>query len=489
MKSVLVIDDHEAIRIGLKTAIESDETRKFLGLNTKLEVFTADSGEEGIAIYKQKTPDLVFTDLKMDRKSGLDVIKSVMAIDKMALIIVLTGYGSIESAVEAMRLGAYDYMEKPVNIAELRKRLKQACVIVQQREERRRLCEKNRLLTEEIKSHFTFEDFIGSSKKIRELVSIIEKVAVTDSSVLITGESGTGKEMVARYIHELSPRKNGAFVKVNCGALTETLLESEMFGHEKGAFTGAVRQKLGRFELADGGTIFLDEIGEISLSTQVKLLRVLQEREFERVGGEKTIKVDVRIIAATNKNLQKEVKSGCFREDLYYRLYIVPIEIPPLRERREDIPELVQFFIKKHKERTRSSVEGISDEALKILNKYPWPGNIRELENVIEQTLVLSSGKTIEVENLPFHIRNPLCEQKNEKGFIVSRYSQGMNLDEFLSDVEREIIKETLIMTNNNKAEASRLLGIKSSALQYKIAKYRLLEEIEKPDYNKDTEE
>lgn len=489
MKRVLVIDDHEAIRIGLKTAIESDETRRFLGLNSNLEVFAADSGDEGIAIYKQKTPDLVLTDLKMEKKNGLEVIKDIISIDRTAIIIVLTGFGSIESAVEAMRLGAYDYMEKPVNIAELRKRLKQISFIIQQREERSRLCEKNRILTEEIKSHFTFEDFIGGSKKIKEVVSRIEKVAATDSSVLITGESGTGKEMVARYIHELSDRKNGAFVKVNCGALTETLLESEMFGHEKGAFTGAVRQRLGRFELADGGTIFLDEIGEISLSTQVKLLRVLQEKEFERVGGEKTIKVDVRIIAATNKDLREEVRCGRFREDLYYRLYIVPIEIPPLRERREDIPELVQFFIKKHKERTRSSVENISEDAIRLLMRYSWPGNIRELENVIEQTLVLSSGRTIEAEDLPFHIKSPLCEQRNEKGSIVSKYSQGMSLDDFLADVEREIIKETLLITNNNKAEASRLLGIKSSALQYKMAKYSLLEATEKSTNSKDIEE
>ncbi len=474
MKSILVIDDHETIRIGLKTAIENEETRRFLGLNSKIEVYTAANGEEGIAIYKQKTPDLVITDIKMERLSGIDVIREIMAIDKQAVIIALTGNASIENAVEAIKLGAYDYIQKPWQIADIRKKLRQVFGILKDREEKSRLAEKNRLLTEELRSHFLFEDFIGGSGKIKEIVSVIEKVAVTDSNVLITGESGTGKEMVARYIHELSPRKSGPFVKVNCGALTETLLESEMFGHERGAFTGAVRQKLGRFELADGGTIFLDEIGEISLSTQVKLLRVLQEKEFERVGGEKTVKVDVRIIAATNKDLKREVKEKRFREDLYYRLYIVPIEIPPLRERKEDIPELVRYFIRKHRERTRSQVEGISDDALAMLKKYHWPGNIRELENIIEQTLVLSAGKIIEAEDLPFHIRSPLCDQKNDKGLVVARFSQGMNLESFIADVEMNIIRETLHLTGNNRAEAARLLGIKPSALQYKITKYNL---------------
>lgn len=476
MKSVLVIDDHEAIRIGLKTAIENDETRKFLGLSSKIEVYTAINGEEGIAIFKQKTPDLIITDIKMDKMSGIDVIKEILSIDKQAIIIALTGNATIENAVEAIKLGAYDYIQKPWQIADIRKKLKQVFALLKDREEKSRLTEKNKLLTEELKSHFLFEDFIGSSKKIKEIVSIIEKVATTDSNVLITGESGTGKEMVARYIHELSPRKNGPFVKVNCGALTETLLESEMFGHERGAFTGAIKQKLGRFELADGGTIFLDEIGEISLSTQVKLLRVLQEKEFERVGGEKTIKVDVRIIAATNKDLKKEVKEKRFREDLYYRLYIVPIEIPPLRERKEDIPELVEYFIKKHKERTRSQVERISPEALKVLERYHWPGNIRELENVIEQTLVLSNGKTIEVSDLPFHIKSPLCEEKNEKDAIATNFSYGMNLDSFIADIEMKIIKETLELTGYNKIETAKLLGIKPSALQYKITKYNLLD-------------
>ncbi len=476
MKSILVIDDHETIRIGLKTAIENEETRKFLGLGSKIEVYTAVNGEEGIAIFKQRTPDLVITDIKMEKMSGMEVIKEILSIDKQAIIIVITGHGTIANAVEAIKLGAFDYIEKPWHIADIRKKLKQVFSILKEREEKSKLTENNRLLSEELKSHFLFEDFIGSSNKIKEVVSIIEKVAKTDSSVLITGESGTGKEMVARYIHELSPRKNGPFVKVNCGALTETLLESEMFGHERGAFTGAVRQKLGRFELADGGTIFLDEIGEISLSTQVKLLRVLQEKEFERVGGEKTIKVDVRIIAATNKDLKTEVMEKRFREDLYYRLYIVPIEVPPLRDRREDIPELVQYFIKKHRERTRSQVSDISQEALDVLKKYHWPGNIRELENVIEQTLVLCPKKVIEASDLPFHIRSPLCEQKNDRSSVIVRFSYGMNLESFILDIERQIIKETLELTKNNRAEAARLLGMKPSSLQYKIAKYNLLE-------------
>ena len=474
MKRVLIIDDHEAIRIGLKTAIENEDTQRFLGLPSKIEVFTAASGEEGIGIFKQKTPDLVLTDIKMDKMSGIDVIREIMKIDRQAIIIVITAYASIENAVEAVRLGAYDYIEKPVKIAELRKRLKQALSIIQQREERTRLIENNRILTEEIKSHFLFEDFIGRSRKIQEIVSIIKKVASTDSSVLITGESGTGKEMVARYIHELSDRRDGPFVKVNCGALTETLLESEMFGHEKGAFTGAIRLKLGRFELADGGTIFLDEIGEISLSTQVKLLRVLQEREFERVGGEKTININVRVIAATNKDLREEVKAGRFREDLYYRLYVVPIDIPPLRERTEDIPDLVEFFIKKHRERTRSKVKGITERALNVLIKYPWPGNIRELENVIEQTLVLSSGEMIDIQDLPLHIKTPLCDDRSLSDSIISRFSTGMNLEDFLSRIERDIIVKTLNLTNNDRQETARLLGIKPSALQHKLSKYNI---------------
>lgn len=474
MKSVLVIDDHEPIRIGLKTAIENDETRKFLGLSSRIEVYTAAGGEEGIAIYKQKTPDLVITDIKMERVTGIDVIKEIMKIDKNALILVLTGHASIPNAVEAIKLGAYDYIEKPWPVSEIRKKLKQVLTILKEREEKARLIEKNRLLIEEINRQILFEDFIGKSKKIREIVSVIEKVAATDSSVLITGESGTGKELVARYIHELSPRRCGPFVKVNCGALPETLLESELFGHEKGAFTGAIKQKLGRFELADGGTIFLDEIGDISPAMQVKLLRVLQEKEFERVGGEKTIKVDVRIIAATNRDLKSEVAKGNFREDLYFRLYIVPIEIPPLRERKEDIPDLVEFFIKKHRERTRSQVVGISDAALEILKNYHWPGNIRELENVIEQTLIFSSDKIIDVKDLPARIRNPVCDERYEKISIVSRFNYKMSLEDFLGDIEREIIENTLKLTGYDKNETARLLGIKTSALQYKITKYNI---------------
>ncbi len=476
MKRILVIDDHEAIRIGLKTAIENEETRKFLGLNSPLEVYTAVNGEEGVAIFKQKTPDLVITDIKMDKMGGIEVIKEIINIDNQAIIIVVTGHGTIENAVEAIKLGAYDYIEKPWKMPDIRKKLKQVYSIIQQKEERSRLTEKNRLLTEELKSHFAFEDFIGNSKVIRNIVSVIEKVARTDLSVLITGESGTGKEMVARYIHELSPRRDGPFIKVNCGALPETLLESEMFGHEKGAFTGAIKQKLGRFELADNGTIFLDEIGEITPSTQVKLLRVLQEKEFERVGGEKTIKVDVRIIAATNKDLKVEVQSQRFREDLYYRLYIVPIEIPPLRERKEDIPALVEYFIKRHREKTRSSAKGISDEALQLLIKYHWPGNIRELENVIEQILVFSSKEIIDVSDLPVYIKSPLCGQKNERGSFVARFSPGMTLESFMADIEKQILKETLELTNFNKAETAKLLGLKLSALQYKISKYNLLD-------------
>ncbi|MGB9599723.1 MAG: sigma-54-dependent transcriptional regulator [Myxococcota bacterium] len=474
MKSILVIDDHETIRIGLKTAIESEETRRLLGLSSKIEVYTAGSGKEGVAIYKQKSPDLVITDIKMEKMDGIEVIREIMNIDRQAIIIGLTGHGSISNAVEAIKLGAYDYIEKPWQISELRKKLRQIFQIIKEREEKSRLSEKNRILTEDLKSHFLFEDFIGSSKKIKEIVSIVEKVAQTDSSVLITGESGTGKEMVARYIHELSPRKNGPFIKVNCGALSETLLESEIFGHERGAFTGAIRQKLGRFELADGGTIFLDEIGEISLATQVKLLRVLQEKEFERVGGEKTIKVDARVIAATNKDLKVEVKEGRFREDLYYRLYIVPILIPPLRERKEDIPELVEYFIKKHRDRTRSNIKGITREALKLLMQYHWPGNIRELENVIEQTLVLSEGEMICVNDLPYYIKNSICQQMNEIETIISRYSEGMSLDDFMAEIEKKIILQTLSITNFNITETANLLKIKPSILQNKMSKHNI---------------
>ncbi len=422
-------------------------------------VITAKDGLEAWKEVNSNNVDLVITDLRMPVLDGYELIKRIASSYPMLPVIVLTGHGTIETAVETMRDGAVDFFTKPVDLEKL-------LLVVRKSIANSVLKEQNRRLTEEIdklKGEKKYQKIIGKSGKVEELMGLIKQVAPTKASVLITGESGTGKELVASALVALSPRKDKPFVKVHCASLSPTLLESELFGHEKGAFTGATSQKKGRFELANGGTIFLDEIGEIDHSVQVKILRVLQEREFERVGGEKTIEVDVRIIAATNRNLEEEVKKGNFREDLYYRLNVVHIKVPPLRERKEDIELLAIEFLKEFNEEDGKAIKGFSPQARKALMAYSWPGNIRELKNTIESSVVLAKGNTIELEDL-----NPeIMEKGREESVTIS-------LPTTLEDAEKKVILEMIAYSGGNKSKAAESLKIGRKTLHRKLSEWKV---------------
>lgn len=439
--TILVIDDEENIRNGLAANFEMEDYK----------VKTASSGKEGLSIVSKGDIDLVVTDLRMDGMSGEEVLKRITTETPGIPVIVLTGHGSIDSAVEAMKNGAYDFLTKPLNLDQLN-------VIVKRALENRELSLQHTMLKKELGEAVTFDRMIGTSADMRRLLELIKKVAPSRASVLITGESGVGKELVADALHSLSGRREKSFVKVHCAALSETLLESELFGHEKGAFTGADSMKKGRFELAHGGTIFLDEIGEINQTTQIKLLRVLQERTFERVGGEETIEVDVRVVAATNRNIEEEVKAGRFREDLYYRLNVVRLQVPPLRERKDDIPLLMDSFLKRFSEENSKSILGFENKARQALYRYDWPGNIRELQNCIESAVVMCSGKEISLEDLP-----PTINRFSGEGSIS--IPMGLSLD----DAEKIIIKENLAFNNGNKTKTAEILGIERKTLAKKI--------------------
>jgi len=454
MATILIIDDNETIRLGLQQVIRK------MG-HTAL---VAASGTEGLALFKKNDFDFVITDLKMEGLDGVQVLKSVAELDADCPTMIITAFGTVETAVEAMKLGAFDFLQKPFAPEVVRLKVDRALELRMARKARRRLEGENEYLRNEAEGQYS--ELVGSAPCMEAVFRVMDKVAPTDSSVFISGESGTGKELVARAIHAKSRCAEAPFIKVNCGALPETLLESELFGHEKGSFTGAIRRKLGRFELADGGTLFLDELGDVSPALQLKLLRVLQEKEFERVGGEATIRVNVRVISATNKDLKQEVSEGRFREDLYYRLHIVPIHLPPLRERREDIPQLVTHFIAKQAPRTNPRVQGINDDALGRLMSYHWPGNVRELENVIEQALVFAEGDTIAVGALPEFLRGEEAE-----GMLAVPKGE-MSLPEILEDLERQLILKAFRKASGVKTETARLLGIKTSALYYKLEKY-----------------
>ena len=380
--NILIIDDEKNIREGLSAALEME------GYNTVL----AENGKQGLELFAKGDIDLVITDLRMPEVTGEQVMQKILSENPGVPVIVLTGHGSIDSAVDAMRLGAYDFLTKPLNLDRL-------TLIVKRALQGRELSLQHRHLQEELNGKKVFESIIGKSNQMQKVFDMIRRVADTKASVLITGESGVGKELIANAIHNLSSRKDKPMIRVHCAALTETLLESELFGHEKGSFSGAVARKRGRFELANGGTIFLDEIGEINQNVQIKLLRVLQDKKFERVGGEETIEVDVRVVAATNKNLLEEIKKGNFREDLYYRLNVVHIEVPTLRERKEDIPLLVADFIKTCAKENGKNIDGIDNKTRSILYNYDWPGNIRQLKNCIESAVVMCQGNIITVED------------------------------------------------------------------------------------------
>jgi two-component system response regulator HydG len=453
---VLIIDDNETMREGMAATVR----------RMGHEVALASSGADGIALLRKQGADFVVTDLKMEGVGGLEVVSAVKETDPSCPVMIVTAFGTVETAVEAIRTGAMDFLQKPFAPEVLRLKVERALDLRREKLARQRAEAEVDLLRADAAAPYSFADMVGHSAQMRSVFQTIEKVAPADISVHIDGESGTGKELVARALHARSKRSAGPFVKVNCGALTETLLESELFGHEKGAFTGAIKRRLGRVELADKGTLFLDEVGDMTPALQLKLLRVLQEREFERVGGEETIHVDVRVLSATHRDLKKEVEAGRFREDLFYRLHVVPCHVPALRERREDIPLLVAHFIGKLGPRTNPAVKGIDDAALARLTAHTWPGNVRELENAIEQALVFASGPAIDVSALPSFLR----EGQSEGTLAVP--AGEMTLPEILEDLERQLIQRAYDRTGGVKTETARLLGIKTSALYYKLEKY-----------------
>ena len=447
--NILIIDDEKNIREGLSASLEME------GYNTVL----AENGKEGLELFAKGDIDLVITDLRMPQVTGEEVLEKIISGSPGIPVIVLTGHGSIDTAVEAMRKGAYDFLTKPLNLDRL-------TLIVKRALQGRELTLQHRLLQEELQElqgKKVFESIIGKSSQMQKVFDMIKRVADSKASVLITGESGVGKELIADAIHNLSSRKDKPMIRVHCAALTETLLESELFGHEKGAFSGAVARKRGRFELANGGTIFLDEIGEINQNVQIKLLRVLQDKKFERVGGEETIEVDVRVVAATNKNLLEEIKKGNFREDLYYRLNVVNIEVPPLRERKEDIPLLVAEFIKTFAKENSKQIEGLDNKTRSILYNYDWPGNIRQLKNCIESAVVMCQGKIITVDDLP-----PGIVSLNENETI--KIPLGIPMEE----AEKIIITENLAYFKGNKSKTADVLQIGRKTLHRKIEEYKI---------------
>ncbi|MDR0719726.1 MAG: sigma-54 dependent transcriptional regulator [Treponema sp.] len=445
MKSkLLVVDDEKNIREGLADSLKMDG----------FEVVTAAGGDEAWNRFQKGDIDLVITDLRMPDISGEELLKLIEAETPGVPVIILTGHGTVETAVEAMRAGAWDFLTKPVNLDHLAQ-------IVRRALSNRELFLKHRRLEEELEQQKQFRTMIGSSAPMRRVFDTISRAAPTKASILITGESGVGKELVADAIHELSPRKGKPFIKVHCAALSENLLESELFGHEKGAFTGAVARKRGRFELANEGTLFLDEIGEIEQNIQIKLLRVLQEKAFERVGGEETIETDVRLVAATNKDLKEEIAKGVFREDLYFRLNVVNIHVPPLRERKEDLPLLFAAFLKEFCKDNEKSIEGIEPKARSRLFSYDWPGNVRELRNCIESAVVMARGNYITEDDLP-----PNITLKNEEPSI--RIPLGVTMDES----ERIIIRSTLKAYKDNKSKAAEVLGIGRKTLHRKLIEW-----------------
>jgi two-component system response regulator HydG len=456
MARILIIDDNETMREGMAATVRR------MGHEAK----TAAGGSEGLTRMRREGADFVITDLKMEGVGGLEVTRTVKEIDPSCPVLIVTAFGTVETAVEAMRLQAMDFLQKPFPPELLRLKVERALELRGEKQGRARAEAEVEVLRADAAATYGPTEIVGHADPMRVLYQTIEKVAPPDIPVLIHGESGTGKELVARAIHNRSKRAGKAFVKVNCGALAETLLESELFGHEKGAFTGAIKRKLGRFELADGGTLFLDEVGDMTPGLQLKLLRVLQEKEFERVGGEETIHVDVRVISATHRDLKKEVEAGRFREDLFYRLHVVPCEVPPLRERLPDIPLLVSHFVAKHGPRINPSVDGIDEAALARLQTHHWPGNVRELENAVEQALVFASGSKIDVTALPSFFREGLTEN------TLAVPAGDKSLPEILEDLERQLIQRAYDKTAGVKTETARLLGIKTSALYYKLEKY-----------------
>lgn len=449
--NILVVDDEVAIRRALERFLTS------LGY----QVWGVGDAEDAMKVMEKEAIDLALVDLVMPQVDGVELIRRLKTINPAIVAIVMTAYGTITSAVDAMKGGAYHYLTKPFELEDIASLVATAL-------EHQQLKEENWYLKQQLRNKYKFDNIVGNSEGMQEVFSLIEKVADTDSTILVLGESGTGKELVAKAVHYNSHRGTKPLITVNCAAIPEELLESELFGYVKGAFTGAHITKQGRFDTADGGTIFLDEIGDMSGKLQVKILRVLQERRFEPVGSTKTHEVDVRIITATNQNLEEAVKAGRFREDLYYRLNVIPIKIPPLRERPSDIPLLIQHFIDRFNKENEKSVEGMTDEAMEILENYSWPGNIRELENVVERVIVLKDGGKIGVDDLTPQIKGDVKQFEGRQVYIPA---DGMSLKQALNRFEQELIEEALKKTSGNKNRAAALLKLNRTTLVEKIKK------------------
>ena len=454
METVLIVDDEKNYPLILSAVLDEEG----------FETLTANSGQDALKILNHSDVDIVLTDMKMPAMDGIELLERIKTKDPDLPVIMMTAHGTVEKAVKAMQLGAYNYILKPFDNESLVIYVKKALAVY-------RMAKENRRLQSAVESRYSFGNIIGKSKAMQDVFETIQKVAPSSATVLIEGESGTGKELAAKAIHYNSTRRDRPIIAVNCSALTETLLESELFGHEKGAFTGAVSMKKGRFELADGGTLFLDEIGELTANLQVKLLRVLQERVIERVGGVKPIPVDIRVVAATNKTLKAEMQEGRFREDLYYRLNVVHLSLPPLKDRPEDIRLLVNHFINKYADERRAStpLTGIDPEVERFFYNYNWPGNVRELENVIERALILCTGDTICMADLPKDYQRHV-----DSALELGEIPANAKLYETMASVERALIERALKISGGVQAHAAELLGIGKSGLNQKIKKYKL---------------
>jgi DNA-binding NtrC family response regulator len=454
MPTILIVEDEAKMRRLLELNLGED------GFNT----LSAGDAEAGLKLLRENSVNLVVTDLKLPGMNGLEFLQVIKRQNAALPVVVMTAFGSVETAVEAMKAGAADYVLKPFSLSEMR-------MVVHKELDVHNLREENRSLREALGKRYAHPNVVARSAKMQEVLATVDRVAPTNSTVLLGGESGVGKDLIARAIHEKSRRAAGPFIKINSTAIPENLLESELFGYEKGAFTGAAASKPGKFELADKGTLFLDEIGDVPPVIQVKLLRVLQEREFERLGGTRTVKVDVRLIAATNRDLREALEQGTFREDLYYRLNVVPIDIAPLRQRKEDIPDLVNLFIGRFAGDSGKPVEGITPEAMQLLVNYHWPGNVRELQNIIERACALAKGTVLKVDDIHLDVR-PARAVNGAGNFLP----EGMTLEQW----EDEMIRESLRRANGNKSQAARLLGLSRNALRYRLSKIGIADEGEK---------
>ena len=450
-KMILIVEDDPTVGESLRLLLKKKGH----------DILLASNGKEALQLFRHKVVDLVITDVVMPKMDGIELLEAVKGLRPETEVIVISAQGTIEKAVQAMKWGAFDFIEKPINPRII-------SLLVERALEKQTLILQNQNLRSRLEDKFHFKNIIGRSKKMVKIFELISHIAPYDSSVLIIGESGTGKELIANAIHYKSPRAPMPFIKVSCASLSEGIIESELFGHEKGAFTGAIASRKGRFELAHQGTLFLDEVEDIPPATQIKLLRVLQEGEFQRVGGNKTIRVNIRIIAASNRDLQEEVKRGTFREDLYYRLNVVNIKLPSLRDRRDDIPFLVHFFIERYNEKYRMKVRGISQKAMNVLTDYAWTGNVRELENTIESILVINSPGVIDIQHLPQEIRDV-----KERPEVIS-----IKIGTPLEEVEKEMLIQTLKATKGNKRKAARLLGINVRTIHRKIEEIQELASI-----------